>query len=470
MAAPDRILSISAVKAAEQALFEAGLPEYELMVRAGEAAAQWVWRVSAGGRVTILCGPGNNGGDGYVIARWLHARGADVAVVAAMEPKTASAREARADYKGEVLPTDTGRAGGTFVDCLFGYGQDRPLSGDLFAVLEGLRERHDRSIAVDLPSGVSSDRAKLLNDIRPHDVTLALGAWKWAHWAMPASAVMGQRRLVDIGLSAGDNTATLITKPVLGPPPPDAHKYSRGLVAVVAGEMPGACALTARAAQHGGAGYVKVLSEKPMPPLPDNIVIDASPLAEALADERIDAVVVGPGFGRSRDAAERLGTVLNARSDAALVIDADALHLLSPEPSDFGDRPVVLTPHEGELSALEKAFGEAQEQGPAPAKLDKARNIAAKTGAIVAAKGADTIVAGTDSAMIAPPAPSWLSTAGTGDVLAGLVGSRLATGRAPMDAAAEAIWLHSEAARRAGPVFSADGLVECLPDAYASAR
>ena len=319
---------------------------------------------------------------------------------------------------------------------------------------------------------MSSDSGALLNPVAPYDLTIALGAWKWAHWAMPSAAVMGERRLVDIGLEVPESAASLIAKPKLKAPAPDAHKYTRGLVAVVAGEMPGASALAARAAQHGGAGYVKLLCDEAAPTLPASLVVDPRPLPEALSDKRIAAIVVGPGLGRGTDAAKRLQAVLEADTQAALVIDADALHLLGEQAALPHGRKIVLTPHEGELSALQETYGTGSHSSAAgPAKLIAAQQVASAAGAVVIAKGADTVIVSPEgSVRAAVPATSWLSAAGTGDVLAGLVASRLAAGTDAMDAAAEAVWLHSDAARRCGPVFTADGLVERVPDAYASAQ
>ncbi len=466
----DPVLTVAEVQAAEQALFDAGLPPFELMQRAGNAAAQWVWRVAAGRSVTVLCGPGNNGGDGYVIATWLHRQGCDVAVVAPMEPATDSAKQARPGYDGAVIPQDETRAADVFVDCLFGSGQNRPLSNELWAMLQDLRGTHATHIAVDLPSGVGSDDARLFHDLSHYDITMALGAWKWAHWAMPAAAVMGRRVLIDIGLNIDDGKAQLIGKPSLQRPSARAHKYTRGLVAVVAGAMPGAAALCARAAQHGGAGYVKLLCDYAPHGLPDSIVVDQRPLEEALRDPRIAAIVIGPGLGREAEAKARLAHVLGLKRDVPTVLDADALHAIGPEFSPKLPSPLVLTPHEGELAALLNAYDCAQPSTEgAPEKLLKAQAIARATQATVVAKGADTFIAqeGRGTA-IAPPAPSWLSVAGTGDVLAGLIASRLATGTPLGQAAREAVWLHGEAARLSGPVFSADGLVAALQDAYAA--
>lgn len=466
----DPVLSVAAVQSAEQALFDTGTPPFSLMQRAGDAAARWIWRIAAGRSVTVLCGPGNNGGDGYIIAARLQQLGADVAVIAAMEPATESAKKARAAYTGKVCSSDELHNAGVFVDCLFGSGQNRALSDTLHGLVQTLRARHDHHVAIDLPSGVQSDSGALLNRVTPYDTTLALGAWKWAHWTMPAREAMGRHVLVDIGLNAGDETGELIGKPDLGSPAADAHKYTRGLVAVVAGAMPGAAALCSRAAQHGGAGYVKLLCQRSAPPLPDSVVIDDRPLSEALADKRIGAIVVGPGLGRDDTALGFLAQVLETKGNIPTVIDADALHLLSPDLCAQNKRPLVLTPHEGELNALAASFDCSELLQPdCPVKLAKAMDIARAINATVVAKGPDTFVyTEANGAAVACGASPWLSTAGTGDVLAGLIASRLATGRDLHTGACDAVWLHGEAARLAGPAFSADGLVARLQDAYAA--
>src|SRR5690606_6751444 len=171
------------------------------------------------------------------------------------------------------------------VDCLFGSGLARPLSPDLVQLLRELAHAHSRLIAVDLPSGIESDSGAALNEGLPqNDLTIALGAWKFAHFLAPASALMGAKRLVPIGVAEVAGAARLVRKPRLSAPACDAHKYSRGLLALVGGEMPGASMLAAQAAMHGGAGYVKLLADAPPPVTPPELVTETAPLAEALAD------------------------------------------------------------------------------------------------------------------------------------------------------------------------------------------
>lgn len=471
----DLILTAAQMRAAEQALFDGGLSVDTLMERAGRGAAEYVWRMAAGRPVTVLCGPGNNGGDGYVIAQVLRQRGLTVQVIAPLEARTDAARHARSRLGGDIAShpgVDT--AGGVLVDCLFGSGLSRALPDDLHALLLTLAAKHRHCVAVDLPSGVHADSGAVLSPLPHYDLTLALGAWKWAHFIMPAAQHMGALRLVEIGIDAEAQhdftTARLLAKPRLSAPAADAYKYTRGLVAVVAGAMPGAALLAARAAQHGGAGYVKLLTDGADVPAPADLVVDRRPLLQALSDPRIASILIGPGLGRDADAARRLEQVLYLERPVPTALDADALQLLGPGswPAP-GARGFVLTPHAGELGALAGAFGVAENCGPLADKIHQAIEMSRLTGAAVVAKGPDTVIVQQRAGMIAAPlAPSWLSTAGTGDVLAGLIASRLASGADPVTAASEALWLHGEAARRAGPVFTASELANKVPAAYAA--
>jgi hydroxyethylthiazole kinase-like uncharacterized protein yjeF len=226
--------------------------------------------------------------------------------------------------------------------------------------------------------------------------------------------------------------------------------------------MPGASLLAAAAAQRAGAGYVKFLARAPDPRTPPDVVIDTAPLAQALADERMQAVLIGPGLGRDAAAADALAEAL--RQARALVLDADALMLLAP--GMLGrDLPMIATPHDGELGALCRAFGIVAES-----RRERALALAGASGMVVLAKGPDSLVAAPDGRLaLAPPAPSWLSVAGTGDVLAGIAASRLAAGADPFAAACEAIWLHGKAARRAGAAFTPSQLAERVSEALAAA-
>ena len=275
-------------------------------------------------------------------------------------------------------------------------------------------------------------------------------------------AKMGTRKLVDIGIGPFADAATLATQPQLTAPAADAHKYKRGTLLVVSGDMLGAGMLAARAAMVGGAGYVRVLAPHRTSQTPDSLVILKGVVSDAVADERINALLVGPGLGRDEAASTKLVDALAA--DIPCVLDADALHLLQPEMLKDRTAPLILTPHHGELVQLSQSFGIVTEQ-----RIEMAQGLAKAAKAVVIAKGPDTVVAGADGALaIMPPAPSWLSIAGTGDVLAGLVASRLATGEEPVAAAITGATLQAEAARSAGVALTPEALIDQVPAAYTS--
>jgi hydroxyethylthiazole kinase-like uncharacterized protein yjeF len=459
-----QVLTAQQMRAAEQALFASGVSVSELMEIAAGGAAEWIRRIAAGRAVTVLCGPGNNGGDGYVIARRLRAAGNSLTVVAPAEPQSEASRAARAACGGVVCTAGADVHGDVFVDCLFGTGLARPLSADHATLLRDLAARHSFRIAVDLPSGIASDSGEMLNEGLPQfNVTLALGAWKFAHWSLPGRAAMGVKRLVPIGIDPVEAAARLIERPCLSAPQVDSHKYRRGLCAVVGGAMPGAGVLAAQAAQRGGAGYVKLLTEAIPNGIPASLVTDTAPLTDALCDDRIVAVLVGPGLGRDDGARARLAAAV--RSGRPMVLDADALMLLEPDML-AGAGEVLATPHDGELAALCSAF--AVDGVGGGGRRARALALAQASGMVVCAKGPDTVIAAPDGRIaLAPPASSWLSVAGSGDVLAGIAASRMANGRDPLTAACEAVWLHGAAARLCGAAFTADDLVLAVSRAYA---
>ena len=460
---PRPILTAAETRAAEEALIAAGTSIETLMERAGAAVAEAVWRFGGGRPTLILCGPGNNGGDGYVAARLLTERGLDVRVAALGDPRTDAACAARRGWTGPVEALADADAAPVLVDALFGTGLARPLDDSVAGALLHLVEQAHFSIAVDLPSGVATDDGALLGPVPRFDLTVALGALKPAHRLQPAAERCGAVRVADIGLATSSATRE-VGRPRLAPPTAADHKYTRGMVAVVGGPMRGAATLAAGAAQRAGAGYVLLAGQDDGGALAlvRRVPAGSAALAEMLADRRIGATVIGPGLGRDDEARSKLGIAL--RAGRPLVIDADALTLLAdngPETLAALPHPPILTPHEGEFARL---FGDLP-----GSKADRARAAAARSGAIVLLKGADSVVAHPDGrAAIAAPAPAWLASAGTGDVLAGIAAAMVARGLAPFEAAEAALWLHAEAARRAGPGLIADDLLPRLSGALAA--
>ena len=444
------ILTAAEMRAAEDRAIAAGTSVEVLMERAGRAVAEAVLRIGAGAETLILCGPGNNGGDGYVVARLLAERGIPVRVAASAEPTTEAASAARAGWSGPVAALAEAEPAPILVDALFGTGLARPLAGDVVAALARLAAGARRRIAVDLPSGIASDDGAILSAIPCYDATVALGAPKPAHLLQPAARHMGTLLVADIGVAVESRTGR-IGRPSLAAPGPDDHKYSRGMVAVVAGAMPGAAALAAEAAARAGAGYVLLAGEAVAGGGPAAIVRRSVSLTQSyplLADKRVGAIVVGPGLGEG----DRARAEAAFASGRPLVIDAGAIAMARGQ--SFA--AAVLTPHEGEFV---RVFGDLP-----GSKLDRARAAAGYAGAVVLLKGADSVVAAPDGrAAIAPPAPAWLATAGTGDVLAGIVAAMLARSLDPFDAACAALWLHGRAGETAGAALIADDLLAALP-------
>jgi len=447
------ILTATEMRAAEARAVAGGATIESLMARAGCEVAAAVRRLAARSEVLVLCGPGNNGGDGYVAATALADGGLPVRIAAAGEPRTAAARNARAGWSGPVEAIADAEPAPILVDALFGTGLTRPLDDTLVAHLRRLTDRARLSIAIDLPSGVATDDGACLSDVPVFDLVLALGAVKPSHLLQPAASRARVMRIFDIGVEARSDVRVL-DKPMLSPPPSDAHKFSRGMVAIVAGNMPGASALAAVAAARSGAGYVLLIGGA-TDRLP-HAIVRRRYSAESLADPRIGALVIGPGLGRDELARDRLGVALASRH--GLVIDGDALRLLDLDHLRRREVPAILTPHAGEFDAL---FGTGQ-----GSKIDRARAAALRSGATIVFKGPDTVIADPSGAMrVASGGSNWLSTAGTGDVLAGIIAARLASGANPLDAAAAGVWVHSEAARLLGPAFIADDHAAAVPRA-----
>jgi hydroxyethylthiazole kinase-like uncharacterized protein yjeF len=442
------------MRAAEAAIIAAGTSVGTLMERAGSAAAEAISIYASPRPALVVCGPGNNGGDGYVIARVLREDGVDVRVAALADPVSDAAREARARWNGPVESLQDVAPAPVFVDALFGTGLTRPLPDGAADALMRLARAAAVRIAVDLPSGAASDDGKLLSPIPTYDLTVTFGALKPSHLLQPAARYIGRLVLADIGIPCSGALQEL-GRPYLAAPAPDDHKYSRGFVAVAEGEMPGAAALSASAAQYAGAGYVRLIGPTLLTGIPHAIVQGGE---ARLDDARISALAAGPGLGRTDAAAAQLELLLD--SGRPLVLDADALHLLAGRLgrlSECSDWP-ILTPHQGEFARL---FGER-----AGSKVEQAREAAARAGAVVVFKGADTVVAAPDGrAAISLPASPWLASAGTGDVLTGTIAAMRARGLPPFEAACAGVWLHWRAAEIAGPALTADRLAEALPSA-----
>lgn len=471
------ILTAARMRAAEDRAIADGATVESLMERAGGGVAEAVRRLAAGSPVLVLCGPGNNGGDGYVAARLLRANGVEVRVAALGTPKPEAAMAARAAWGEAVEPfpdalPDEHVFAPVVVDAVFGTGLSRPLDDDVARTIDALVQCAHLSVAVDLPSGVDTNTGAELNPLQlpEYSLTLALGALKPAHVLQPSASLCGAVRLIDIGLgldeigSPRENVSAdeTIARPRLLAPQAWAHKYTRGMVVVIGGVMPGAAALAVQSAMRSGAGYGLLLAD-PVADMPHAVVRrdwSVETLTQAIAGKPKVAIVIGPGLGRDDRAVEKLDAAIAC--DRPIVIDGDALHLLEERHFEIfrrratvqdRDRRVILTPHAGEFKAL---FGDWS-----GSKIEAARAAARHCGATLVFKGPDTVIAHPNGhTNVALGSSAWLSTAGTGDVLAGVVGAML-FGSA-FGAAEAAVWMHAEAALRLGGAFIADDLAREL--------
>ena len=429
------ILTAAAMRAAEQAAIDGGITVEALMERAGATLAEATYRFVGPQPVLILCGPGHNGGDGLVAARHLTQRGVAVRV----------ARLDQAAGDGERLGPDTETAP-VVIDALFGTGLKRGLEPAVEKQLSRLCRAAQTRVACDLPSGVASDSGAELSAVPEFDLTVTFGALKPAHRLMPAMQRCGRVVLADIGIAAPGDWRE-IGRPALPPLDPGGHKYDRGLVHALAGEMPGAIGLAATAAARAGAGYVRVSTGQPIAGLP--LAIVQVPNAQ-VNDPRIGCLLVGPGLGDNPQV-----LTLALTSKAPKVIDADGISLLG-DPARLRGQEAIITPHAGEFERLFRTI----EGSKAEQSLEAAR----RSGAVVVYKGPDTLVASPDGRLgFAPPAPAWLASAGTGDVLAGLIAAMRARGMAAFEAACAGVWLHGRAAEAAGPHLIADDLAAAIP-------
>lgn len=479
--APDlALLSVAEMGQADALTIEGGTPGIDLMEHAGVAVAEAVMRRWPEHPVAVLCGPGNNGGDGFVAARRLREAGRAVRL-AALAPVTSLKGDARlaADrWEGAVEPLDPSVLGGApvVVDALFGAGLARPLEGAAREIVELVNRRQLPCLAVDVPSGVHGDTGEILGAAPSCAATVTFFRPKPGHLLLPGRLACGEVEVADIGISAAvldrlgprcwANAPGLWRSALRWPSLAD-HKYSRGFALIFGGaELTGAARLAARAARRIGAGLVAIAAPRQAhaiyaadQPGTLTLLVDESGAArDLLADERRNAVLVGPGNGVGGATAGHALAALEARR--AVVLDADALTSFAPDPGSLfaairGD--CVLTPHDGEFARL---FPDLKEGG----RLNRARVAARRCGAVVLLKGADTVIAAPDGrAAINSNAPADLATGGTGDVLAGMIVGLLAQGVPPFEAAAAATWMHGAAATAHGPGLIAEDLVDMLP-------
>ena len=483
------LLSVAEMGVADRLAIEGGTAEEKLMEAAGRGTADIVRARFPRGAVAVLCGPGNNGGDGFVIARRLARAGWPVRVgllgpVAGLKGDAALNARRWAGLRGrgsvEVLSPAVLKDASLVVDALFGAGLSRPLEGPARATIEAVAERGLPTVAVDIPSGVDGDTGEVRGAAAPARVTVTFFRKKPGHLLLPGREFCGEVRVIDIGIPAAvleriapatfENGPALWLERFPWARTGD-HKYSRGHLIVCGGTaMTGAARLAARAGLRIGAGLVTIASAPEavpiyagyMPGVLTTALERRSDLARLLADARRRAVLIGPGYGVGRRTREHVATALALGKRVCLDADAltsfadasDSLFAAAGANREAGGA-AVLTPHEGEFARLFPDLG--------GSKLARARAAAARSGAVVLLKGPDTVIADPGGrAAINANAPPDLATAGSGDVLAGLIAGLLVQGVAAFEAAAIAAWIHG-AAGGFGPGLIAEDLPERVP-------
>ncbi len=474
--------------AVDRAAIESGINGYGLMDVAGTALAACALRHYPGaGRILALCGPGNNGGDGYVAARRLGEAGLPVTVSSLIDPEkmTGDAARAHADWDGPVtaLDPDGLTEDMVIIDALFGGGLDRPVEGLARSMIDAVNNRNLPVVSADLPSGISGYSGEVFGTALSAEHTVTFAAPKPGHFLLPGATHCGEVQVVDIGiprrfLRAQESGLWLNTPAIWRDATPRTdragHKYTRGHLGVFSGSFArtGAARLAAMAGLRAGAGLVTMLA--PASAMASNAahltaimlrrVEDGDDLDELFSEGRLNAYVLGPAFGigeRTRDFVRRLA--LNGKP---LVLDADGLTVFT-EHSDLlpawfdGPEPrLLLTPHHGEFARL---FPDIAADG-SQSKVDRARMAARRAHAVVLYKGADTVIASPDGrAVINANAPPWLATAGSGDCLAGIAGGLMAQGMPLFEAAAAAAYMHGRAGEAAGQGLTAEDLAGHLP-------
>ncbi len=466
-----------------------GIDSFRLMTSAGTAVSAAALRLYPEAlRFVVFCGPGNNGGDGYIAAAALRRSGAEVCVYSLSDPAHLKGDAARAHAEWEHIVQSLAeykpKPGDVVIDALFGAGLSRPVPNDVAAIMQAIRHEGLALIAVDLPSGVDGRTGRVLGDSFLASHTVTFMARKPGHLLMPGRTLCGSLEVFDIGIPERILSANASTLCENGPHlwagharalDPSAHKFKRGHLAVFSGGplATGAARLSAMAGLKAGAGLVTLAS--PSGALNANAahltavmlkeIEDADALSGWLADKRVSAFVLGPAFGDMETA--RQYTL--ALSDRALVLDADGITAFRDDPAPLfdafagGETRLVMTPHDGEFARLFPDI----EADDTLSKVERAIAAARRSHAVIVYKGADTVIASPDGrAAINTNAPPWLATAGSGDTLAGIIGAHLAQGMPTFEAAAAGVWRHGRAGEKAGEGLTAEDLaaaIEPLP-------
>lgn len=485
------LLTAAAMGEADRITIGQGYPGILLMERAGQGVADRAMAMlPMPSRVLVLCGPGNNGGDGFVAARILHEQGHGVqlALLGDRAKLKGDAAMAAATWAGDVLPlaaVDPEQAD-IIIDALFGAGLSRALEGETARVVERVNTSGKPVVAVDVPSGVCGDDGQVAGVAIRASATVTFAARKPGHLLYPGADLSGPVSVIDIGIA--EETLRALHQNLYANGPAlwrnvfprlsyASHKYTRGHALVLSGgaTRTGAARLAARAALRIGAGLVTIAA--PPEALPVHAahltaimlrgMADPSDLKAILADGRLNTIVLGPALGIGAMTRSLVATAIAEKRP--VVLDADALTSFEGRIDELAASarscPAVITPHEGEFSRI---FNAKNDLFNLKSKLDKARYAAKFLDCVVLLKGADTVITAPDGRVaINGNGTPLLATAGSGDVLAGLIGGLLAQGMPVFEAACAGAWFHAEAAKAFGPGLIAEDLPEMLPQVLA---
>lgn len=476
------VLTVAEMGRADALAIASGIPGQSLMEAAGEAVAREVRRRWPRGPVAVLCGPGNNGGDGFVAARHLADAGWPVRLALLGDRSAlrgdAAAMAGRWSEEIEPLTPAVLEGASVVIDAIFGAGLARPIDGAARDVIEVVNGRRLACLAVDLPSGVHGDTGQIMGAAPQATATVTFFRKKPAHLLLPGRVLCGDTVVADIGIPA---TVLAQIRPTLSEnlprlwlgslpwPSIAGHKYDRGHLVIAGGEvMTGATRLAARGARRIGVGLVTIACSREARSIfagdqPGAIVLPSdtdADFAAILSDSRRNALLIGPGYGVADVTRRRVLAGLAARKRC--VLDADAITSFAHKPDRLFSAGVgatcVLTPHDGEFARL------FPDLAGIAGKVARARAAAERSGMTILLKGADTVIAGTDGrAAINSNAPPSLATGGSGDVLAGMVAGLLSAGMEPFEAAAAAVWIHGESALRCGCGLIAEDLPDRIP-------
>jgi NAD(P)H-hydrate epimerase len=482
------LLTCAQTAAADAAASAAGTPTGDLMEAAGGAVAAAIRARYQGRPVVVLCGPGNNGGDGFVAARHLQTAGWQVrlALLGSRDLLKGDAAAAAGRWTGPVEALSVGLLDGRplVIDALFGAGLSRAVEGPAARVLAEVNALGLPLVAVDVPSGLHGDTGEVMGPPVKAELTVTFFRAKPGHYSLEGRRLCGDILVADIGIPSAvlnDIRPTLwknepaLWSSFLRRHDLADHKYKRGHLTILGGAgATGAARLAALAARRVGAGLVTIAAPRVAVPIyqgaePGNLVAECDgddAFGGLLADERRNGVLIGPGSGHSERTGRAVLSALAARR--SVVLDADALTTFADRPDTLFRAvagPVLMTPHAGEFR---RVFPDLADM---PGKVERTRAAARRSGATVLLKGPDTVIASPDGgAVINVHAPSTLATAGSGDVLSGIAAGLMARGLAPLAAGAAAAWIHGECAYRFGHAgLIAEDLIDCLPRALGAA-